>query len=920
MLTLLCSVRLFGQESPRSFLNNIISTADTVARSRAIEKIYLQTDKPNYEAGDTIWFKGYLLEEPSLHAAGKSGVLYVEIANDSNRVMKRVMLPLFAGLAFGNITLNEEEIPQGGYFLRAYTNWMRNFGESYVFKKHLYIGNTAYNDWLVNYKASTQKSADKEKVQLNLRVTKFDTFPVGVREMQLRLTDGKRTLLKNNMSTDLDGTIVANFDLSEKANAANLSLVMQDLRKGEEKRRLMMPLILNRPDRIDLQFMPEGGELVGGLPARIAFKALNEDGYGINISGKVYNSKQQEVSAFTATHKGMGVFNLLPQWGEVYSAKIKLPDGSFKTFLLPVVKNSGITLQVNNSLNAGSVEALLNATPDIIAAGNIYYLLGQAHGLITYGASLHFKNGGVKMQINKSLFPDGVIRFLLIGADKKIFNERKVFIDHNDNLKISINSNKAAYVQRDSVALDIEVKGVNGTPVQGSFSLAVTDNAQVKTDSLANNSIRGYMLLTSELKGTIEEPGYYEEAENEESKWIHLDQLLLTQGWVGYDWKELWPSSTSAGYAAEKQFLITGHVTNMFNKPVANSGITLYSKKPLIITDTVTNKQGEFVFKDIVPGDTAVFFIQARNKKGKSFNVGIEMDEFKPPVFAAVNDRTKPWFLNIDTDNMLRVKKQISLKDEMAKITGGNVLKEVVIKNKRIIKDSKNLNGPGEADVIIDEEALQKAGRTSLGDLITKNVKGFNLYTDKTGLSYYRLNTMTLHLIIDGMDIEFFKPDVLSPYLYFKEYFDYYDAEEIKGIEVMKSMRNTFSYTHQYIKNPMAEPDENAFIEITTRGGRGPFVKKAVGTYVYRPMPFSMPIQFYTPKYKPASTPDMTDIRSTIHWAPHIVTDKEGKARVSFYTADNPGSYTYIIEGTDLEGNFGVRRGTLAVKKSNLNQ
>jgi thermostable 8-oxoguanine DNA glycosylase len=54
------------------------------------------------------------------------------------------------------------------------------------------------------------------------------------------------------------------------------------------------------------------------------------------------------------------------------------------------------------------------------------------------------------------------------------------------------------------------------------------------------------------------------------------------------------------------------------------------------------------------------------------------------------------------------------------------VLKEVQIKSKRIIKDSKNLNGPGEADITIDDEQLQKAGRTTLRDLLYKNVKGFN--------------------------------------------------------------------------------------------------------------------------------------------------------------------------------------------------
>ena len=52
----------------------------------------------------------------------------------------------------------------------------------------------------------------------------------------------------------------------------------------------------------------------------------------------------------------------------------------------------------------------------------------------------------------------------------------------------------------------------------------------------------------------------------------------------------------------------------------------------------------------------------------------------------------------------------------------------------------------------------------------------------------------------------------------------------------------------------------------------------------------------------------MTDIRSIIHWQPDITTDKNGEATVSFYTADNPASYSIIMEGSDLKGSFGTTR------------
>jgi hypothetical protein len=913
LIVLSIAFTVAAQQSPRVAIGNIITTANNYNTDRAVEKLYLQTDKPVYHTGDTLWFKAYLLEQTYLRPSKKSGILYIELANDSNRMIKRIMLPI-NGITYGSIALDEKLLPQGGYILRAYTNWMRNFNAALIFKKQFYISAASNTDWLINYNALAAKDADKYKVQLALNFNSFDAGPVGLREMQLRLTDGKRTWFKNNIDTDIQGLVNIKFDLPEKADFKNLSISVRDLRKGEGNRNLVMPLPLNRPENIDLQFMPEGGSLVAGLPANVAFKAINEDGYGADVAGEVFNSKQQQVAIFRPAHKGIGTFNLLPAAGEVYTAKLKLPDGSYKSYPLPAVKPSGFILKINNPFKNDSIEMAISATPDIVSNNNTYYLMGHARGMVFYGALVSLKNGAAKMHIDKKIFPSGVVCFTLIGADKKALNERMIFADGNDRLNINISTSKPIYKQQDSVALSIKVTDMEGAPVQGSFSLAVTDDGQVKTDSLKNNSIVTYLLLTSNLKGSIEDPGYYEHSTDDVTKWQHLDQLLLAQGWAVYDWDTTVAPQKPLPFAAEPEFLVTGRVTNAFNKPVANSGVILFSRKPMLMADTVTNTSGVFTFKGIFPTDTAVYFLQARNKKGKSSNVGIEMDEFKPPVFPPINERITPWFVNTDNSNLAIIKKQITLQQNLEKFTRSKMLKEVIIKNKRIIKDSKNLNGPGEADVLIDEEELQKAGRTTLGNLLSKRVKGFGYKADKWGNLYYTVYGMMAHLIIDGTDTEFFRPDGVSLYEYLKQYFDYYDAEEIKGIEVMTKPSHSSSYTIRYL-NPMAIPWDHAFIEVTTRSGHGSFVKKTVGTYVYRPMPFTMPKQFYAPKYTIDSMPDMTDIRSTIHWAPNIITDKNGMATISFYTADAPGKYTIIAEGIDLQGSVGGIRSGISVEK-----
>src|ERR1700744_5529640 len=103
---------LHAQNKPASPIQNIINSITLRADSQAVEKVYLHTDRSSYSAGDTIWFKAYLFKAAYLTASAKSGIVYTEIVNDQNVVIKRVMVSMYFGLGWGNIALNEKEFPQ----------------------------------------------------------------------------------------------------------------------------------------------------------------------------------------------------------------------------------------------------------------------------------------------------------------------------------------------------------------------------------------------------------------------------------------------------------------------------------------------------------------------------------------------------------------------------------------------------------------------------------------------------------------------------------------------------------------------------------------------------------------------------------------------------------------------------------------
>jgi hypothetical protein len=705
----------------------------------------------------------------------------------------------------------------------------------------------------------------------------------------------------------MDGMLNVNFELPVTTDATKskgpIMLQAKDITKGiTNSATLTIPVIVNRPENTDVQFMPEGGNLVAGIKTKVGFKALAEDGKGTNISGRMLNSKQQEVTTFKTIHAGMGSFEFTPKAGEVYTAMV---NGINKTYSLPVVNAIGTALNIQPATSYDSLTVTVTASAELASRNEDYYLIGRARGIVCYAQVIRFTDRQiVKKSVPKELFPTGIARFSLHNTTNLPLNERQVFIDHHDDLQFTITNQMPGYGIRDSIALVIEVKDKYNRPVQGDFSLAITDDNQVKTDSLGNN-LRNNLLLTSDLKGNVEDPAYYF-INSSKQKQAELDDLMLTQGWVGYDWAAVFKPKPLA-YQPEKEFVVQGKATNAFGKPVEKSKVSLLLNRSLAVRDTLTDSLGRFTFTGLFPLDSAVINLQALNKRGKEFNIGLNVEEFKSPEFKKTPLQV-PWYFNTDSTLLKNSATKFNQAKALAEYKGeGMTLREVQIKDRRIVKDSKNLNGAGEADEILDEDFMHTVKHRSLAELLADKYKSLFYREFRAGRmgSTYRLKNHVINLIIDGVFISRFGLAV-------EDYMNYLDAEDIKGIEIMNSVKYAVAYERMYPSMVVKIPDRYLpiYLEVTTYSGNGAFYKKTPGIYLYRPLPFTLPTQFYSPKYTLANkTVAMgTDMRSTLHWEPNVLTNAEGKATVSFFTADKPVNYTLIIEGITGEGEVGYSR------------
>lgn len=225
---------------------------------------------------------------------------------------------------------------------------------------------------------------------------------------------------------------------------------------------------------------------------------------------------------------------------------------------LPVALKTGAVLKIRNSMDKDTMSVSVYNTSEQAGTGS-YYLIGMSRGVVCYGASFSFNNNYFGVRVAKSLFPTGVAHFILLNASQQPINERATFINHDDALKIAIKTDAQTYNTRDTIPVHIAITDADGKPVVGSFSMAVTDDDQIKAEGSTSDNIMSHLLLSSDLKGYVEDPTYYFQHNNE--SWKALDALLLTQGWVGYDLKKM-DKPVKPQYDPETEFMVKGTVTN----------------------------------------------------------------------------------------------------------------------------------------------------------------------------------------------------------------------------------------------------------------------------------------------------------------------------------------------------------------------
>lgn len=657
--------------------------------------------------------------------------------------------------------------------------------------------------------------------------------------------------------------------------------------------------------KVDVQFFPEGGNLVAGLPAVVGFKAQAATGRGATISGQVLDAQNKPVgAAFKSQHLGMGRVSFTPAAGQRYHARVTLADGTNADYPLPAVQPSGYALHVVDSGDAFDVEArYVGATPPGPAL-----LLTEVRGYIIGLAPRPLTSDGkpVSWHVLKSKYPNGIAHFTLFNAQSQPQAERLAFVQNGSPaLRITLTADKAAYGIHERVLMKAQVTDAEGQPVTTRFSVAVAEQGAATLDPNADN-IASNLLLTSDLAGYVEAPGYYFGTSTPETTRA-LDDLLLTQGWRRFVWKDLLAGTPPvAQYNAEQALALTGVVTGMGHAPIPNSQLTFIESKPVrqFLTGT-TDAQGRFSFVGFDGKDTAVVTLQGRRTSGGT-NVTV-----RPDLGAPTAGMPLPGLPNIGTptpavaDYLKRSRQQrVTERQNMPDDGLRNVrLADVAVTGQRernVIpaNDTRRLIPGVVANTVINFADMPAAqSGIPIFSLLQGRVAGLSISGTPPNQSIQIRNSGTPQIVLDGQRVD---ADVINTI----------NSTDVEAVEVFKGNEAAIFgasggviaiYTKRANKNYKAPPGPGQ------NTNSGLVTVKLPGYYQTR--------EFYRPRYGAPvlNAPESDPRRLTIYWNPSLQTDSKGEAEFTFYTADGSGNYQASAEGLTLTGTPGRGTGTIYV-------
>ncbi|MGK0387979.1 MAG: hypothetical protein ACI94Y_000707 [Maribacter sp.] len=818
-----------------------------------LEKAYLHTDRTLYKPGETIWFRAYLTD--GAHLSSKiSPIIYAELLNPKGSVERKLTLIEKDGAIYGDFQIGNNAAG-GIYKIRAHSNWMKNQGDNYFFEKEITIQGVVLPNLLMKLDFAKDAYGAGDEVTAELDVRNLDDTALSNQAFTATISLDGVKVEDVSTSTDSEGKANITFnlpkDLSTNDGLINVKLPYNSSIESISR---SIPIVLND---IDLQFFAEGGDLIFGTENSVAFKALDEFGKAADISGQLLDDKGKEIASFESFHKGMGSFIFTPEKGVDYQIKITKPEGIKEVYALPKILENALGLRV---LKQDKDKLYLSVfSPNKQNA----YISGYIGGKLQQVMPISLEQGDNKINIPTTSMTVGILQLTLFDTKLQSQAERLVFVNKHRKIKVDISTDKEKYLPREDVTVKIEVKDEDGNGVPGDFSLAVVDD-QIHTfaDDKQDN-ILSYLLMSSELRGEVDEPNFYFDPKEEKADEA-IDFVMMTHGWRRFQWRDVleFDKKNISKFVSHKaDELVARGILYVDSKPVPGARVWLEDHSQFAKTD----KDGYFQFTNIpLPA-----LVKTRHRGLKAQATIYQYTTGKSQI---INNRKR-----FKKDNIA-----IALKGKAPGIQLEEFNEDVAmveVENEEVDMDGLMDDMDGDMMAMADQKELLNKGR-----LAKKEKKKMAKNMPARAIAMEDKIQMLDEVVVAG--------------------------EAIRDVNVNAAVAGV-------AVREIAAPNAAGYFFATEPGFNIPnlyIAPQGGGTNIA----FHNAKQFYSPRYNANSRKNAngTDQRKTLHWIPNIKTNDKGEYQFTYSNSDEVSTFRIIMEGISNIGQIIRHESTYFTQKA----
>ncbi len=667
------------------------------------------------------------------------------------------------------------------------------------------------------------------------------------------------------------------------------------------------PSMENRPletkEKLSVRFFPEGGQLVEGVTSQVAFKAESKNEGNIELSGTIYTKGGTAITSFETLHDGMGCFEYTPS-AQPAVAKVDFQGKKYE-FTLPQALPNGYVLSTVNNAGALLVKVSCNtATPqDTLAVFISHQGRPYVHQLISCRADTP-----QEFILPTRKLPAGVLQVSLINRAGNTLCERFVFANPRAPLQLSAEGLKEVYAPYAPIRCELQVRNAKGEPISGDVSVSIRDG--IRSDYLEyDNNIFTDLLLTSDLKGYIHQPGYYF-ASPSPQKQMELDILLMVHGWRKYDISQAISTAPFIPLQLpEAQLVLNGQVkSTILKNKLKDIALSVIVKKDdqFITGGTVTDENGRFTIPVEDFEGTTEAVIQTR-KVGKERNkdASILIDRnFSPAPRAYGYKELHPEWKDLTHWQQKAENFDSLYMDSIRKVEGLYVLDEVEIKSKR--RQGSNMatkinekSIDAYYDVRRSVDLLRDNGKivTTIPELMEKLSPQFDWNRSNNELTYRQ---KPICYIMDNHILSETETQMM--------------LTEVDGLASIIISKGTGGIDDDIIQNTkISEVSDSTGVDISQLDKYSVFYlvplprrdvlnksqSAALGTRQTVIQGYTRALEYYSPAYPTRELyMDKVDKRRTLYWNPSVRTDANGKARIECY--NNQYSTPLIIQAETM--------------------